>query len=337
MRAIDAAEMHFPMKDIKEGEYYPPKPFGAKTVKQLLSEGLKPVSKDVISYYEMPYIRYGKRQAYAYVKGEDTEPFTPEDYADFEAKSKAKAELAAKEREERRAAKEAAREKEKEDERANILIGAAKASFGNVIVFDTETTGFSPAQGDELLQISIADKNSEILFNSYIKPLYKKSWPSSQNVHGISPFMVKDAPYPDKIRKQIVSLFENADAIVGHNVAFDIRFISQCLHINIPDEKVFDTMKLFRAADSKANSYSLDSAVKVYCSSFYEDFVSKAHDSSMDTRATAKVFMAFAEKGKELAKERGIDILTKTDSIHTVLKHEDSTDLDDDFSYFEIG
>ena len=334
MRAIDASVMRFPMKNIKAGDYYPPKPFGAKTVKQLLSEGLKPISKDAISYYEMPYIRYGKRQAYAYVKGEDTEPFTAEDYADFEAESKAKTELAAKEREDRKAAKEAAKEKGKEEERASILIGAAKASLGNVIVFDTETTGFSPAQGDELLQISVADKNSKVLFDSYVKPLYKKSWSASQNVHGISPFMVKDAPYPDEIRRQIVSLFENADAIVGHNVSFDIRFVSQCLHIDIPDEKVFDTMKLFRSADPKADSYSLDSAVKVFCSSFYGDFVSKAHNSSMDTRATAKVFMALAEKGKMLAKEKGIDL----EAIAKVSeKNDNSVDLEDDFSYFEIG
>lgn len=336
MKAIEASQMHFPIKEIKNGDSYPSKPFGAKTVNQLLKEGLKPVDENCIRYYEMPYTKYGKRQAYAYVKGEDTEPFSAEDYADFEAKAKEKSELKAKEREERKAAREAEKAKEKMDARADMLISVAKISSGNVIVFDTETTGFSPAKGDELLQISITNKNSDVVFESYVKPLHKKGWYSSELVHGISPFMVKDAPYPDEIAKKVVSLFENADAIVGHNVSFDIRFVSQCLHIDIPDEKVYDTMKLFRVDNPKADSFSLDSAVREYCPFFYKEFSEGAHNSTTDTKATAKVFMAIAEKGKEIAIEKGIDISSKTEASLNIGK-DDSLDVDDDFSYFEIG
>ena len=51
-----------------------------------------------------------------------------------------------------------------------------------ILVFDTETTGLG-ATVNEILQITILDGNGSILFDSYIKPKAKKSWPSAQIIN----------------------------------------------------------------------------------------------------------------------------------------------------------
>lgn len=308
MRALDASKLKFPMKIVGAGESYPPKPYGVKTVKQLLDEEKKPVSIDAVEYFEMPFVRYGKKQAYAYVRPENVIPFDEQDYADIEEQKRQKAELSAKEKEERARLKEEAKEREKLEKKVSALKGAAKAIDGSVLVFDTETTGFSPAMGEELLQISLADKDANVLFESYVRPIKKKSWYKAEEVHGITPEMVKYAPPPNHVAQIIAPLFERADAIVGHNVGFDIRFVEQCLGIHISEEKVYDTMKLFKADNPKAESHSLDSAVREYTPFFYKEFIEGAHNSTTDTVATAKVFKAMAEKGKELIAQRGSGI-----------------------------
>ena len=67
--------------------------------------------------------------------------------------------------------------------------------FDNVVVFDTETTGTEPYLGDEVVSISICDAYGNDLFSSLIKPRKKKAWPEAEAINGISPAMVKDAPY----------------------------------------------------------------------------------------------------------------------------------------------
>ena len=318
MRAIEASQLKFPMKIIGEGDNYPLKPYGAKTVKQLLSEEMKPSSVSAVEYFEMPYVRGGKKQAYAYVRPENTVPFDEQDYADIESEKRLKAEQIAKEKEEKAVAKQEAKEREKMEKKISLLGGAARVIDGTVLVFDTETTGFSPAMGEELLQISVTDQDANVIFESYVRPTKKKSWYHAEQVHGITPEMVKYAPPPSSIAQILAPLFEKADAIVGHNVSFDVRFVEQCLGIPVSEDKIFDTMKLYKADVQHADSYSLDSAVREYVPYFYKEYSEGAHNSTTDTVATAKVFKAIAEKGKALIAEHGTGISKNNSNLDSL-------------------
>ena len=62
------------------------------------------------------------------------------------------------------------------------------------IIIDTETTGFHPYDGDELLQVSIIDTDGNVLFDEYFKPQHRTEWKEAEQVNGISPEMVADRP-----------------------------------------------------------------------------------------------------------------------------------------------
>ena len=292
----DVLNLKFQMFECSE-KSYAYKPGNAKTVKQWVSEGRKPKSISDIEYFIMPFKRNGKLQAYAYVREENTEDFTEEDNVYYRQLHPSKEDLLALKREEK--------VKEKENKRTKMLMEIAEKSRGNVVCFDVETTGFSPAKGDEILQISIVDKNRDVLLETYIKPHNKTSWPGASQTNHIYPSTVRNAPYSEQVAPLVFEIFSKADAIIGHNVDFDVRFVEQCMGISVNKDIVYDTMKIFRAdfstEDTKGKSFSLESAVREYCPEILTSFLQGAHDSTTDTKATMSVFLKQAEKGKQLS------------------------------------
>lgn len=333
MKVADIKAIKFPMKVIGKEEHYDKKPSDAKTVKQWLDKGMKPKDESVIEYFEMPFLRNGQKQAYAYVREKDIVPLTVEDLIELETDTLNKKIAKEEEREKREQERSRLKEEEKENEKVSLFKSIASLSSKNVVFFDTETTGFSPAKGDEILQISITDKNSDVIFETYIKPNNKKDWYSAEKVHGISPKMVSKSPRAKDVSPEIGYIFENAAAIVGHNVAFDVRFVEGCLGISIPEEKIFDTMKIFRACE-KNESYSLESAVKTFCPEYYDEYKAGAHDSTTDTKATAKVFMAQAEYAMDYLNSKGIGIDDVVVKMNSFKIEEPSCDYDEDPDYF---
>lgn len=266
---------HFEVRE--DGYNYPEKPINAKTVAAWRREGRMPIAGDCIEYFQMPS---DPTRAYAYVRFENTVERNKDTSFSFTQK------------------------KNQNEKNKEALYKAYVTCQGNPIVFDTETTGFSPKIGDEILQISITDKDSNILLNTYVRPLVKKYWPDAEKVHGISYDDVKDAPTPMELQSMVQSLFENASAVVGHNVPFDIRFIESTFGIHIPEEKIVDTLKLFKFI-SKEGPHKLGNAVDYFCPEYQQEYSAGAHDSCTDTIATSKVLKSMADLyEKEYAKEK---------------------------------
>lgn len=94
-------------------------------------------------------------------------------------------------------------------------------------VIDVETTGFSP-EDDILLEITaLRVRNNQICdtFSSLIKtaaPIPKHI----QKLTGITDDMVALAPSLEEVLKNFLA-FVGDDVIIGHNVTFDLRFISE--------------------------------------------------------------------------------------------------------------
>ena len=96
------------------------------------------------------------------------------------------------------------------------------------VVFDTETTGLSPSDGDEIIQIgAIRIVRSRLLYNETFDQLVDplRFVPeSSIAIHGIQPELLKGQPVIEQVLPRFYKFSEDA-VLVAHNAAFDMKFL----------------------------------------------------------------------------------------------------------------
>ncbi len=104
----------------------------------------------------------------------------------------------------------------------------AKLSDLTFVVFDTETTGLLPSQGDEICQIAaLRVVNGRIVEGEQINRLVNPERPipvRSTEVHGITDEMVENAPTIEVVGAQFHS-FARGSILVAHNAPFDLEFL----------------------------------------------------------------------------------------------------------------
>jgi DNA polymerase-3 subunit epsilon len=158
----------------------------------------------------------------------------------------------------------------------------------NPIFIDTETTGLSKNGRDELLEVSIINGFGEVLFNQYIKPDNRKSWPRAEEVNGITPEMVKDCKPFSSYLEEVQNIFDEATCVIGYNTEFDMTFLE---NEGIKSDKfVFDVMRDYAAYRDPGNHqkwYKLTACAKYFD---YKWDKGKAHDSLADANATLYCF-----------------------------------------------
>lgn len=170
-----------------------------------------------------------------------------------------------------------------------------------IIVFDTETTGLNPYGNDEILQLAILNGNGEELFNSYIKPVMRKTWTKAAEINGITPRMVKNAPTFEEVEEQVQEIFNNAELIVGYNVEFDIRFINASGIKLKKKQLIFDVMQEYACARGQINGYYGDYkwSKLEQCARDYK-YKFDAHDALEDTKATLHCYKSLLEDDRYL-------------------------------------
>ena len=102
----------------------------------------------------------------------------------------------------------------------SILISAPR-----YVALDIETTGLDPAQEQILELAAVRVENGEIIerFSQLIRPTKPISAFITQ-LTGIDDAMVADAPPIEEVLPEFLAFLED-DLLLGHNTAFDLRFI----------------------------------------------------------------------------------------------------------------
>ncbi|MBR6022801.1 MAG: 3'-5' exonuclease [Kiritimatiellae bacterium] len=146
---------------------------------------------------------------------------------------------------------------------------AGNTRFENItfVVFDTETTGFSPSK-DRLVEIgAVKIRNGENLGEKtwLINPQRYIPW-YVQEVHHITPEMVADAPTFAEVYPEFLE-FIDGSVLIAHNAPFDIRFIAAEAERNgFPEPKnaVLDSLELFRNWYPELPSHTVSDLVDLY-------------------------------------------------------------------------
>lgn len=94
------------------------------------------------------------------------------------------------------------------------------------VVVDLETTGFSPAKGDQICEIALIsmDPDGTIVeeWHSLVNP---RRSTGAVHVHGITNAMVARAPAIEEVLDEVWQRIAGR-VLVAHNASFDLRFLS---------------------------------------------------------------------------------------------------------------
>lgn len=130
-------------------------------------------------------------------------------------------------------------------------------------VFDTETTGLNPSDGDEIIQIGATRiVNGRLLRHESFEQLVDPRRPIPREtipIHGITPEMVRGQPDIAQVLPAFHA-FARDTVLVAHNAAFDMRFL-QLKERSVGvvfDQPVLDTLLLSAVVHPQQTSHSLE-------------------------------------------------------------------------------
>lgn len=169
-------------------------------------------------------------------------------------------------------------------------------------VFDTETTGLNPGQGDEIISIgAVRILNGKVLrhesFDQLVDP--KRTIPAeSYHIHRISADMLAGQPTIDRVLPRFARFVEDT-VLVGHNIAFDLKFLqlkeeATGVSFNNP---VLDTLLLAALVYPDSDVHSLEALARLVGVE-----VTGRHTSLGDALVTAELFLQLIP----LLEERGL-------------------------------
>ena len=145
------------------------------------------------------------------------------------------------------------------------------------IVFDTETTGLSPLNGDRMVEIGCVELVNKVetgrTYHAYFNP--GRPMPTeAQMVHGLSDAFLADKPRFHDVCEDLLEFIGDAP-LVAHNASFDFGFLNHelgaCGRALICLTRMIDTLVLARqrhpgakhSLDALCTRYGVDRSLRV--------------------------------------------------------------------------
>jgi DNA polymerase III epsilon subunit family exonuclease len=163
------------------------------------------------------------------------------------------------------------------------------------VIFDVETTGLSPIDGDRIIEIAaVKIKGSKVVdkFYSLVNP--KRSIPSQATlVNNITEEMIVTAPVAADILPQMIHFIGGA-CVAGHNVRFDLNFL--CYELALIGRRLndqtpaVDTLKMARDLLPYLSNHKL-----AYLARSLGVVVDQTHRARADVEITVAVFLRLME------------------------------------------
>lgn len=161
------------------------------------------------------------------------------------------------------------------------------------IVFDTETTGFNPFNGDRLVEIGCIEVENYLptgrSFHQYVNP--ERDMPEGAfRIHGLSEKYLKGFPVFSEIYTKFIDFVGDAK-LVAHNAEFDMKFINwelaQVGHGEYAKSRAIDTLEIARRKFPGAHN-TLDAL----CKRFTINNSSRIkHGALLDAELLAEVYL----------------------------------------------
>lgn len=213
------------------------------------------------------------------------------------------------------------------DDLKQLVTGAKGQTFmDDYVVFDLETTGFSPVK-DDIIEIgAVKIQKGEVTdhYSVFVKPRRPIPYRITE-LTSIDDRMVENAAGIEEILPEFLQFCEGC-SLVAHNADFDVSFIEEKANKlgYITDFTVLDTVQMARLLLTDLNRFKLNTICKHL--GIRQEHHHRAVD---DARVTAEVFLRFInmleEKGVkdlEALNEMGAsspDLIKKSNTYHGII------------------
>ncbi len=181
------------------------------------------------------------------------------------------------------------------------------------VVFDIETTGFSPLVNKiiEIGAVKVEKGNITERFSTFVNPEVPIPF-HIENLTGIKDDMVITAPVIAEVMPEFLAFCDGA-VMVAHNADFDMSFIKyNCDRLSIPyDFTIADTVAMARMLLPNLNRFKLDTVARALNIS-----LENHHRAVDDAACTAEIF----EKFVKMLADRGINTLDELNAEGHVSK-----------------
>ena len=185
------------------------------------------------------------------------------------------------------------------------------------VVFDLETTGFSPVNNRiiEIGAVKVVEGRITDRFSTFVNPDVPIPF-DIEKLTGINDHMVLDAPMIDQVLPEFLAFCEGA-VMVAHNAGFDMSFVlrnAKRMGISL-HKTVVDTVSLARVLLPQLNRFKLDTVAKALNIS-----LDNHHRAVDDAACTAEIFLKFVEmlKNRDVTTLDGVNSISTLD--HTAIK-----------------
>lgn len=189
------------------------------------------------------------------------------------------------------------------------------------IVFDVETTGLDPKDGDRIIEIgAVVLENKRPTgeqFHKRINPQGRMMPSEVIDIHGITNEELESEPTFSEILDEFLEFFTRGD-LVAHNSDFDMKFVNSELErcgkapLPIGGFQVIDTLEISRAELPQERRHTLDALCKYYdISTARRTF----HGALLDSELLAEVYIRLTsdfQTGLALDDDIAIPIPTAT-------------------------